>query len=130
MKTLEQINNLVIVDSNCILCSRIAKFIIKNDDKKFNFTSFNSEYLKSKNLDFKNESVIVIKDNKLFNASDAVIIILDNLRKPYKFFVIIKYIPKFIRDYIYNFIAKNRYKIFGQKNECLLDSIETSRLLK
>ncbi len=66
------------------------------------------------------DSLIFVKNGNLWLQSEAVIQILLMLRYPWKSLVIIKYIPYSIREALYRFIARTRYKIFPPKTSCAL----------
>ena len=61
---------------------------------------------------------------KLYNRSDAGLNLAKNLRSPYKMASILLLVPKKIRDTVYNFIAQNRYRFFGEKESCRMPSEE------
>ena len=117
--------NILLFDGFCNLCSRLVNFIIKRDKKaKFLFISLQSasgqSLLKKFGLptdDF--DSVVYIKGNKYFIKSSAILHILKELKGIWKLFFIFIIIPNFIRDFIYNIIAKTRYKIFGRQDSCI-----------
>ena len=114
---------LILYDGVCVLCMRSVKFISKRDSgNRFIFANLDS--IDSRdwpvNIDQKGEwkSIIVISDSRIFLYSDAVIRIVQELGYPWKIFSLFKWIPKFIRDAGYRFIAKIRYRVFGQLDQC------------
>ena len=70
------------------------------------------------------DSILLIEKNTLFTKSTAVLKIAKQLSGLYKLGYAFIIIPPFIRDTIYDFIAKNRYKWFGKKESCMIPSIE------
>lgn len=64
------------------------------------------------------DSIILIKSNKVFIKSDAVLEIIKDLPIGWRVFRIGIILPKVIRDWLYDLIAKHRYRIFGKKDEC------------
>ena len=117
---------LVLFDGYCNLCSWSVQFIIKRDRTDyFRFASLQSEI--SKDIlskfdlpeDFE-ESVILIQGESIYFKSDAALRIVRNLNRHWKYFYYFIYLPKFIRDFAYNFIAKKRYKWFGKKDVCFV----------
>ncbi len=117
---------LIIFDGVCNLCCGWVMFLIKLDKKaNFKFASLQSEaaisvintYGFSEN---EIDTVIFIKENKSFTHSDAVIEILSDLGGVWKLTKVFKLIPKSIRDFLYNQIAKRRYKLFGRKASCMI----------
>jgi len=126
-------NKLIILfDGVCNLCNTSVNFILKKDvHNKFLFTSLQSDAAKNLLLQFddkiiKNnlDSILLIHKNKIYNKSTAVLYILKSLHFPYNLGFIFIIIPKFIRDYIYDVIARNRYKWFGRKETCRIPTKE------
>ena len=115
----------ILFDGVCNLCSNSVQFIIKRDqEKKFHFASLQSNYgqelLKKYNLPTNTfNSFILYENEKLLTRSTAALKMFEQL-KGWKWVKIFWIIPKFIRDAVYNLIARNRYKWFGRKNECWL----------
>lgn len=68
------------------------------------------------------DSLVLIKNDKIFIKSDAILEISNDLLIGWRLFRIGIILPKIIRDYLYDFIAKHRYKIFGKKDKCPIPS--------
>lgn len=121
---------LVLFDGVCNLCNGIVQFIIKRDPHaRFRFASLQSQagqsYLKRFGMDTHTlYSLIVIDDDKAFERSDAVLRIAKHLGQPWRSFSIFKVLPKSFRDTCYNLIAKNRYQLFGKKDQCMIPTPE------
>lgn len=114
----------ILFDGVCNLCNGFVKFIIKRDKKKrFGFAALQSDYAKyiekkhGLNLADLN-TVILIKDDKVYTKSTAVLHITKGLGFPYSLAICFFIIPPFIRNYVYSFIAKKRYRWFGIQNSC------------
>jgi len=112
--------NIVLFDGICNLCNASVRFISKHDKKsKIQFASLQSETAKqlllNKAIDTqKIDSIIFITDEKIFFKSNAAIEIakmLDGFPNYLKYF---QFIPRAIRDIVYDLIAKNRYRLFGK----------------
>lgn len=118
---------IILYDGVCNLCNSTIQFVLKNDSKKrFYFASLQSFYAKEelKELNFVSKdfsTILLIENNKVYNRSTAILKIVKRLRGfwPLLFYIFIL-IPKFIRDIVYKFISKNRYKWFGKQESCLL----------
>ena len=115
---------IIIYDGYCNLCSRTVRFIRKRDkNNRFTFLPFQSDesnwirekYSLNKIVD---ETVILIDKNKIFLRSDAALKILKSLSFPWNLFWIFKIIPRFIRDSVYIWIARNRFLWFGKRETC------------
>jgi predicted DCC family thiol-disulfide oxidoreductase YuxK len=119
----------ILFDGVCNLCTGSVQFILKRDkEKKFLFASLQSNFgqnlLKQFNLpSIKFNSFILYQDKILYTRSTAALKMFQQL-KGWKWVKIFWVVPKFIRDAVYNLIANNRYKWFGQKKECWLPTPE------
>lgn len=121
---------LVIFDGVCNLCNGTVQFIIKRDRKKrFSFTTLQSrigqDILLQCGLPAANQSTIVyVKKGVPFFKSNAVLKILKDLGCCWNLFYILIVIPPFIRDFVYDILAKNRYKAFGKRESCMVPTSE------
>ena len=122
---MKQLKNTILFDSKCNLCSKTVKRVMKFDkNKSFTFISNNSE--DGKNIISKNNLnsmttetiVLFISEEKFLIKSDAAISIAVKLNPLFVIFNILFVIPKRIRDKVYDYIAKNRYKWFGENESC------------
>jgi predicted DCC family thiol-disulfide oxidoreductase YuxK len=129
-------NNIVLFDGECNFCSTSVQFIIKRDPKAvFKFASMQSdigkELLKNYRVPADLDSLILIKDHTYYCKSSAALKICKSLQGGWKLFSCLLVIPKPLRDYVYDIVAKNRYKWFGKKDSCMLPSPEIkNRFLK
>jgi predicted DCC family thiol-disulfide oxidoreductase YuxK len=112
--------NIVLFDGICNLCNASVRFITRHDkNNTIQFVSLQSEtskelLLKMKIDSQKIDSIIFISNEKMFIKSDAAIEIaklMDGFPRLLKYF---QFIPRPIRDYVYDMIAKNRYRLFGK----------------
>ena len=122
---MKQLKNTILFDSKCNLCSKTVKRVMKLDKNKlFTFISNKSEY--GKNIISKNnlnsittETIVLFTTEKKFLIkSDAAISIAVKLNPLFLIFNILFIVPKKIRDRVYDYIAKNRYKWFGENESC------------
>ena len=116
---------IILFDGVCNLCSGSVQFILKRDkEKKFTFASLQSttgqKLLSQFNLPNDTfNSFVLYQDGRMYTRSTAALKLFQQLRG-WKWVKMFWIVPKFIRDAVYNLIAKNRYKWFGKKNECWL----------
>ena len=134
-------HGIILFDGLCNYCSRWVDRIIKNDKKDyFRFASLQSEnakiILKQLNAHSQNSSVtlsvqpdtfILIENGKIFFRSEAALRILRRLQFPFYLLFVCILIPGFIRDGVYNLIAKNRYKWFGKREICRMAVTEEEK---
>lgn len=121
---------IILFDGICNLCNGAVQFIIRHDSKKqFMFASLQSDEgqkcLGQFNLP-KNDlnSFILIDKEKVFTRSSGALRVLKKLNGLWPLLYAFIIIPTFIRDNIYNGVAKNRYKWFGKKAECMIPTSE------
>ena len=118
--------SIILFDGVCNFCNSSVNFIIKHDQKEhFLFASLQSDVAKEilLQLDGKKiigDSIIFIENNKLYQKSTAALKIAQKLNSGINLLYIFILIPTSIRDWVYEFIAKNRYKWFGKKNNCMI----------
>ncbi|MBK9331764.1 MAG: thiol-disulfide oxidoreductase DCC family protein [Ignavibacteria bacterium] len=121
---------IILFDGVCNLCNSSVNFIIDNDRRNvFKFASLQSEtgseLRKKHNLSSKDiDSVILIDADRAYIKSDAALRIAAELGGIYKVISYLRFMPKFIRDFFYDIIAKNRYKWFGKKDTCRIPTPE------
>jgi|SRR5690554_1474587 predicted DCC family thiol-disulfide oxidoreductase YuxK len=115
---------IVLFDGVCNLCNGFINWVIDRDTKnRFLFASLQSEVAKERLNEFGLnkqylESIVAIKNDKLYKNSRAVLEIALSLKGIYSLLYVFIIIPTFIRDWIYKIIAKNRYKWFGVSDTC------------
>lgn len=119
-------HKIILFDGVCNLCNSSVQRVIENDDKNiFRFASLQSDFGQAflkKHHFFQKEfnSMMLIDGDKYYTKSDAVLRIGKELKGIYKISGLLLWIPKFIRNAVYNFVSKNRYKWFGKEESCWL----------
>ncbi len=120
---------IILFDGICNFCNRTINIILKYDqDAYFQFAASQSNaginILQQFKLDQKaSASVILIDNEKVYTKTDAVIQIAKHLSGWPSLFRFIKFIPKSIRNFGYDLIAKNRYTLFGKKASCMVPDV-------
>ncbi len=119
--------NIVLFDGVCNLCNSTVLFLIKHDaNNQLNFSAQQTEAGKNimlqNNIAIDNTSVIFIKETKVYDKSDAIIEIAKLLTGWPSILQYGRIVPKWFRNFLYDLIAKNRYRIFGKRNECAIPS--------
>jgi predicted DCC family thiol-disulfide oxidoreductase YuxK len=130
-------NYIVLFDGVCNLCNSTVQFIIKKDAKgRFKFASLQGktgqEFIKKFNLPAGDlNSFILVEDDKVFTRSTGALRMLKQLGLPWALLYGFIVVPPFIRDAVYNWVARNRYKWFGKSDTCAIPNSETKdRLLE
>jgi len=121
---------LILFDGVCNFCNYWVNFAIKHDSKKkLKFAALQGETAKRLLPEFhinpaKSDSVIFIDKGKAYTRSSASLRICRYMNGGWKLFYGLIIIPKFIRDFFYNIIARNRYKWWGKKESCMIPTKE------
>lgn len=121
--------SIILFDGVCNLCNGFVGFIIRRDrDKIFRFASLQSEFgqkiLRENQLPADEfHSVILFQNNKVYQKSDAVLEIARKL-PGFRWVSLVRILPGFLRDFIYGLVAKNRYRLFGRQDSCMLPTPE------
>jgi predicted DCC family thiol-disulfide oxidoreductase YuxK len=128
----EYMESIILFDGICNLCNSGVQFIIKRDLKcHFKFASLQSEtgqmLLNKYGVSNKIDSIIVIENEKVYIKSSAALHISRYLDGYWRYLTILKVLPPFIRDFLYDILAKNRYKWFGKKDNCMLPTLEMKK---
>lgn len=124
------IERLVLFDGVCNFCNFWIKFALKRDRKgKLKFGSLQGETAQRLLPQYGIDpsvitSVIFIEDDIAYHESTAALKICRHLSGGWKLLYALIIIPTFIRDGIYKWIAKNRYKWFGKQESCMLPTAE------
>ena len=121
---------ILLFDGVCNLCNGAVQFVIKNDKKnQFHFATLQSEVgaalLKVYSLprDVLDTFVVITKNNVL-TRSTAALEVAKTIGGLWTLAYIFIIIPKFIRDAIYNWVARSRYRWFGKKDSCMIPTPE------
>ncbi len=114
--------NIVFFDGICVLCNASIDFLIKIDKRNsLKYASLQGKTAQKllSHYGIKNmESIVFISNQILHKKSDAVLQILGEIGGFWKVFLVLKIIPRKLRDRIYDIIAKKRYSWFGKKKTC------------
>ena len=124
-------NPIVLYDGICGLCNRLVQFLLKRDTHdRFRFASLQSEFannlLTHHGLDPNDlDTVYVVKDHgqsdeRLLARSDAVLFMLTQLGGFWQVARLARALPGALRDTVYKVVARNRYRIFGKYESCML----------
>ena len=122
---------LILFDGVCNLCNSSIQYVIKHDKKnQFMFAPLEStvgqNIIKAYKIDTeKTDSILLYSnENGLSAKSSAALIIAKDLSFPINLISIFFIVPAFIRNWVYDYIAKNRYKWFGKKEACMIPTPE------
>ena len=119
---------IVYFDGICNFCNFFVNILLRLDKKqRLLFSSLQSEFAK-KNLKLSKDelpdSIVVQMEDSYFFRTEAIFKILGELAFPFKVICVFRLIPKPILDFLYAFLAQNRYIFFGKKESCRVPSAE------
>ena len=131
MQNLPKNKKIILFDGVCNLCNSSVQFIIKRDKKDvFRFVALQSE-LGQEICNYVGvnpkitDSIILYEPGKAYYLkSEAALKIVAEFHSVYTLLVIFKIFPIGIRDSIYDYVAKNRYKWYGKKEQCMIPTPE------
>ncbi len=119
----------IIFDGVCNLCNKSVQFILKRDRKKqFRFTTLQGKTAQSL-LDKSGlttdelNSFILVEKGKIYTRSTGALRLCRKLSGAWPLLYGFLIVPRFIRDAVYKWIARNRYKWFGKKETCMIPDV-------
>lgn len=131
MNNLPENKKIILFDGICNLCDNTVQFIIKHDKEDiFRFVALQSdlgkEIISRIGLDIsKTDSIVLYKPgHAYYYKSQAAFEISKGLSGMYQWLSIFSILPKWLTDKVYDYIARNRYKWYGKKDECMLPTPE------
>jgi predicted DCC family thiol-disulfide oxidoreductase YuxK len=110
---------IVFFDGICNLCHGAVRFILRHDKKSiFRFASLQSEYARQTlGGNIVPESLVYLEQGTLYYKSTGALRIARHLRF-FRYFYYLIYVPKGLRDLVYDLVARYRYTVFGRKDHC------------
>jgi predicted DCC family thiol-disulfide oxidoreductase YuxK len=121
-------SHIVFFDGVCGLCNRAVDFLLARNHKgvlRFSPLQGNTAKQKLEAAAFQNlDSIVYWREGKIYRKSSAILKIMNDLGGWGKLLVIFWIIPRFIRNFLYDVVAKNRYKWFGKKESCRMPTKE------
>lgn len=121
---------IILFDGVCNFCNSAVNFVIKRDRKNLiRFAPLQSEAAYQLLTDYNMSttdmtSFIFIEDEKVYTQSTAALKVCKHLKGIWPLLYGFIVVPLFVRDGVYKWIAKNRYKWFGKKSECMVPTVE------
>ena len=122
--------DIILFDGVCNLCNSTVNFVIRHDNKnQFKFAALQSDIgeilVEEYGIDLmKTDSILLISNKKHFIKSTAALKIARRLSGGYPLLYGFMIVPTFLRNWVYDYIAKNRYKWYGKKESCMIPAKE------
>lgn len=116
-------------DGVCGLCNRFVQFVLQRDPSaRFSFAALQSDIARdvltrhSRRTDVL-ETLYLIRDfegqsERVLSRSDAALAIVGELQGPIRILALGRAIPRFVRDAVYGFVARHRYRVWGELSSC------------
>ena len=128
---------LILFDGVCVLCNGSMQFILKHERAaEFHFAAVQSEAgrraLAAHGQPTEDwDSVVVVDGAAVYLKSDAAIRIARGLCAPWSWLRLLAILPRGLRDWLYDRVARNRYGLFGRYEQCRIPSAgERGRFLQ
>ena len=127
----------MVFDTNCVLCSGAVAFILAHErDRALRFAgawSPEGAALAAQHgltADDLNETFLVLTGGRALTRSDAALAVAGHLRAPWRWLGVVRVVPRGVRDAGYSFVARRRYRWFGQRRDCTVVPVgERSRFV-
>jgi len=121
---------IILFDGVCNLCNSSVTFVIQRDKKDlFRFAALQEPagqlLIEKHQIDIsKTDSIILIDGDKAYVKSTAALKVARHLGGAYPLLYGFMIVPNFIRNWVYDYVAKNRYKWYGKKDSCMIPTPE------
>ncbi|SHG05016.1 Predicted thiol-disulfide oxidoreductase YuxK, DCC family [Microbulbifer donghaiensis] len=134
-------DNIVLFDSLCNLCNGWSRYVLRRDSaSRFTLCRVQSpagqQLLGKLGLPLDTFETVVLLERsggsyRDYHKSDAVLRILAQLSGPWRHLAVLRHLPRPVRDLVYDAVARNRYRLFGRRDQCLVPSaLERHRFLE
>jgi predicted DCC family thiol-disulfide oxidoreductase YuxK len=121
----------IFYDGVCGLCNRLNRFVLKRDRRDlFRFAALQSAYAKKtlaahgKDPDDLDTMIVVSAAGELFVKARAALFVLRELGGGWRLLALLRFLPRFLLDWAYDRIARNRYRLFGRYDACPIPSAQ------
>jgi predicted DCC family thiol-disulfide oxidoreductase YuxK len=121
--------SVMLFDGVCNLCNGVVQFVLRNDPSYWHFASVQSRagaaLLEQHGitLEAAMTRIVVVDRDEIYMGSSAILRVMTQLRAPWWVLGSVgMYVPALVRDTVYDWVASNRYGIFGQTDACMLPS--------
>ena len=124
---------ILLFDGHCNLCNAWVNFIVKRDSSStIRFASLQSpagnRMLEEHKIDSNYiDSLVLFEEDKVSVSSTAALRILSYLDGWERHLIYLTILPRTFRDLVYRFVAKNRYKWFGRREQCMVPTVKLSK---
>ncbi len=120
----------IVFDALCVLCSANAAFVLRHDRAgRFRLASMQGEagaalYRRFGIDPAAPDTLIVVEGDRALRDSDAILAIWAGLDRPWRLLSLLRVVPRGLRDPVYRWVARHRYRLFGRRDSCWLPTPE------
>ena len=124
---------ILLFDGVCNLCNNSVQWVIRHDAREqFRFAALQSDtgqaLLRATGAPHESiDSVVLIENGRFLQRSDAALALLRRIGGAWSMMYGFRAFPRFLRDGVYNWIARNRYRWFGKQESCMMPTPELRR---
>jgi predicted DCC family thiol-disulfide oxidoreductase YuxK len=120
------VQSVLLYDGLCVLCSATVRYTLKHErGETIRFVAIQSSagqaLARAYGLDANNpDSFLLMEEGRAFAKADGVMALARHLKGPARLIGVARFVPRPIRNWLYDRIARNRYRIFGKRSVCLI----------
>lgn len=124
---------IVLIDGQCNMCHGITRFVIERDPtQQFKFASLQSkvgqQFLEAGGMSSNAlDTFVMIEGGRYYTKSTAALRMFRKLKGLWPLAYVFIVVPTFIRDRVYDAVAKRRYRWFGTNDSCLIPTPEVRK---
>lgn len=129
-KTLHDIRPIVFIDGHCVLCSGFSTWLVDHDTQlQFRLGALQGATARKlifdliKKEDHLFSTILLFEDGHIYDRSTAVLKIFSRLATPWHYLGLFLWLPQILRDFVYDWVARNRYSWFGRHDVCRLPTV-------
>lgn len=126
-------DRVLVFDGVCVLCSHWVSFVLRHDRQHlYKFSAMQTptgrELLIRHNIDPDDpKSFLLLEDGRGYMDTDGIIRVLRSFGRGWRVLaMLLRLVPHFLRDPLYRWIARNRYRLFGRHDACMIPSAQTA----
>jgi predicted DCC family thiol-disulfide oxidoreductase YuxK len=124
------VHGVILFDGVCNLCNGFINFLIDHDpDEHFRFAPLQWDGARALlescgTIDTDMRSIVLVDDSGCYSRSSAVLRIFSRLSGPWRYLRFLRFFPAWLRDPVYDLVARNRYRWFGRRDVCRVPTPE------